>query len=145
MQMLLIAAALFAGADTEPDALPKGPPPRVAVLSAKELMVTYVTYEQVPVTKQVKVRVIEGGKAVDKIVTLTETVMTPRTVQHLIKDIKATTAGGKRLDSDAAAKALASPRVVLISSDGKPVDPAYLKLCKPDTPVLVLPTSSKPP
>src|SRR4051794_34660511 len=101
MQLLLIAAALSAGADAEPDTLPKGPPPSVAVIAATDMHVTHVSYRAVPVIIEEKVAVVVGGKAEERTVRRMLTQMVPFTVRHALKDVKATTAGGKKLDADA--------------------------------------------
>lgn len=56
-----------------------------------------------------------------------------------VKDLKVTTADGKKLEvADAVAK-LKAGGVVVVSADGKPVSPNYLKLFKDDVLVLASP------
>lgn len=54
-----------------------------------------------------------------------------------VKDLTITTADGKKLDLDDAKKKLEKGAIVVISADGSPVSPAYLKVFKDDTLVLV--------
>jgi len=54
-----------------------------------------------------------------------------------VKDLTITTADGKKLDKDEALKKLEKGGIVVISGDGNPVSPAFLKVFKDDTLVLV--------
>jgi hypothetical protein len=56
-----------------------------------------------------------------------------------VKDLAVTTADGKKVEVADAAKRLAKGGVVVVSADGKPVDPQHLKLFKGDVLVLVAP------
>ena len=56
-----------------------------------------------------------------------------------VKELKITTADGKRLETADAVKATKGGATVIISSDGKPVSPNYLKLFKDDVLVLTSP------
>lgn len=56
-----------------------------------------------------------------------------------VKDLTVTTAGGKEVEVKDAMKQLAKGGVVVISADGKKVDPAYLKALKDDVLVLASP------
>ncbi|MGL4554063.1 MAG: hypothetical protein ACRC33_23115 [Gemmataceae bacterium] len=135
---LLIATFLMAGQDPEPDSVPKGPPPRLMAVPAGGG--TFLTTEavQVPVNITKAVTAEEGGKRVTRLVT--ETVMRTemRTRRVSFAGARGRTAGGKKLDADEVAKRLTTPQVVAISADGKPVDPAYLRLLKADVLVLEL-------
>jgi hypothetical protein len=53
--------------------------------------------------------------------------------------IRAYRADGKRVDAKMLPKLLAKQRGVLMSADGKKVDPFYLQIMKADTLVFVLP------
>ena len=67
-----------------------------------------------------------------------------------VKELKVTTADGTKLDTAEAIKKLAGGAAVVVSADGKPVSPNYLKLFKDDVLVLAspeligLPTRSNP-
>jgi hypothetical protein len=145
MQTLLLVVSLIARADAEPDSLPKGPPPRVAVVSARDLRHGAIGRERMLEPVMIEVVVVKGGRKVAQ----AETRMVVRTATHDVErwaeGLKVTTAGGRKLETDEVAVLLNRPRLVLISSDGKPVDPAYLKLYKPGTPVIVLPAGTRVP
>jgi hypothetical protein len=143
---LLTAAALNApgpGADENP-APPKGPQPTARVASLDEegnVRVRITEAGERPVTT-VK-RTVVGG-AVREVET---TVMTPffsEIVKKVpVKDVKAFDTRGKALDEKALAEALKKETIVLVSADGNPVDPFYLKIVKEGTVVLVLPQDAK--
>jgi len=61
-----------------------------------------------------------------------------------VKDLTVTTADGKKLTTDEALKRLTDGTVVVISGDGKPVSPVFLKVFKDDTLVLVSPELAGP-
>lgn len=48
-----------------------------------------------------------------------------------------TNALGQKLTEEQIRKALRKPSIVLLSSDGKPIDPYYLKIIKPETLVII--------
>lgn len=54
-----------------------------------------------------------------------------------LADLSVTNAEGKELTEDQVRKALKKPSIVLLSSDGNPVAPYYLKVVKPDTLVII--------
>ncbi len=82
------------------------------------------------------------SKVVDG-VTKIETIETTQKVQDLVptpfEEVKpvVTTAEGKAVATDSAKSRMAAGEVVLMSTNGKPVEGAYLKLVKPETLVLV--------
>lgn len=86
----------------------------------------------------VKVPVAKEGDGVTKI----EYIASKQTVEDLVPTpfdtVKpdAATADGKAVSLDEARKKLVSGAIVLVSTDGKPVDERYRKLVKPDTLVL---------
>lgn len=51
---------------------------------------------------------------------------------------------GKEIDAGRAAKLLSRPTVVLVSSDGKPLDPYYLRTIKDGTLLVVPPVTTAP-
>lgn len=61
-----------------------------------------------------------------------------------VKDLTVTTADGKKLDRDEAIKKLSTGGTVVVSTDGKPVSPAFLKMFKDDVLVLASPELSGP-
>lgn len=56
-----------------------------------------------------------------------------------MKELVVTTADGKKIETADAIKKLATGGVVIVSADGKPVSPNFLKLFKDDVLVLVSP------
>jgi hypothetical protein len=56
-----------------------------------------------------------------------------------VKDLTITTADGKKLDKEEAMKKLAAGAIVVVSGDGKPVSPVFLKVFKDETLVLASP------
>jgi hypothetical protein len=56
-----------------------------------------------------------------------------------VKDLKATTAGGKTLELKEALEKLKDGGIVVMTTDGKPVDVAFLRILKDDTIVLTSP------
>jgi hypothetical protein len=56
-----------------------------------------------------------------------------------VKDLKITTADGKKVDVADAVKQLKDGAVVVVSADGKPVNPNFLKVFKDDVLVLTAP------
>lgn len=61
-----------------------------------------------------------------------------------VKDLTITTADGQKVELADALKALKDGGVVIVSSDGKPVSPAHLKLFKDNVLVLVSPELAAP-
>jgi hypothetical protein len=61
-----------------------------------------------------------------------------------VKDLTITTADGKKLTTEEATKKLAGGAIVVVSGDGKPVSPAFLKVFKDDTLVLASPELTSP-
>lgn len=74
-------------------------------------------------------------------VTIREEVRTPRFLrkyhQRKVADLVVTNAAGEELSEEDVITATKKPTIVLISSDGKKVDPFYLKVVKPETLVIV--------
>ena len=132
----ILLVSLFA-ADPEPITPPKGEGPQIALVQAVGGNLTLTVARAVPVSVQEKrVREVDGKK-VEEIVALTKYTMVQEKVAISTAKAKFSTANGKKLDAEAALKALATPQYVALAQDGKPVDPAYLRVLKPDTLVIV--------
>jgi hypothetical protein len=140
----VLAVALLGGAVPSQDKphLPKGPQPRQVLATAglAEGGVIVFKFSSVDCVVQLEeTKVVVGGKEV----TRRHMKMVPVTRQgeQRVKsaDIQAATAGGKKVDAKELPKLLKKATAVLISADGKKVDPFYLKVLKEDTLVLVLP------
>jgi hypothetical protein len=90
------------------------------------------------------VQEVVGGKTVTRQVAVTVPIMMERVQKVKAKDLQVSTAGGKKVDVKKLPNFLKKKTCVLISSDGKKVDPAYLEIIKKDTLVLVIPPAIKP-
>src|SRR5262249_52626074 len=119
---------------------PKGPPPTVKIATVDEngrLLLTMTITEFQQVFKEIVVRVgeREEKRKVAEIV--------PVTVQKMImldgKDVEVYGTDGKRLDPKRLPKTR-GPVPILVSSDGKQVDPFYLRLAREGTLIVVTPS-----
>jgi hypothetical protein len=100
---------------------PNGPAPRIQFVKADaggEIAIGYVKHQMVNQT-------IVGDKETK--VTQTKVTYTGTLSLRKIKDLVITTADGKVLDLDEAARIFAAGRGVAISTDGAPLDPGYLQ------------------
>ncbi len=66
-------------------------------------------------------------------------------VDYTLDEVKAYDTRGKVVQPKKLPELLKGETVVLVSADGKPVDPLYLRLVKDGTLVFVLPASAIPP
>lgn len=139
---LALSMVLGAPVPVSPEVPPAGTPPRVIELkpdSNGKILVPVLR------TEMQKVAVAAGG-AVDP------TSARPRVLEKEVpvtrqmnvelgevKDLIISTADGRKLDSAQALQKLEKGGIVVISGDGKPVSPTFLKVFKDDTLVLVSP------
>ena len=65
--------------------------------------------------------------------------------QRKLADLEITNALGEKLTETEIRKTLGKPTIVLISADGKPVHPYYLKVIRPDTLVIIDKTPKRDP
>ena len=120
-----------------------GPAPRILELKATDGKV------QVLVTRMEKVQVGVGaainpnGGAAPAVITR-EMPRAKMVDLSEVKDLAVTTADGKKLETADAVKKLATGGIVIVSTDGKPVSPNFLKLFKDDVLVLVSPELTGP-
>ncbi len=126
--------------------LPSGPPPQIvlAVLKDGKCEVTYPA--MVPVaTEQTVTRIVNvDGKQVPVQEKVT---VTTYKVQHITTTLdrpRAFDRSGKEVDAKRLAELLKKPRVVLLSADGKPVDPFYLCTINEGTLTLGMHLAAKP-
>lgn len=142
MNSLLVASLLFCpAADSEPKVkLPTGAPPTMMVLQVKGDNLVCERVVQVPVQVAVKEKVKIDGKEVEQVVVKMVLKEEKITATYVLKGATFQTADGKKIDLADAKKKLASPKLVVISGDGKPVDAGYLAALKSDTLVAVVPT-----
>ncbi len=131
-------AAPLPSRDVKP---PDGPAPSLAAVVSVDPATGQVIYSDtaqrlVPETVE---RVVErDGKRVTEKITVYKTVH--ETVHRLIeiKNTKASTADGKPLSTDEALKHIAPGSVVVIFPTAAKLEPAYLKLFKAETVIVVL-------
>jgi hypothetical protein len=121
------------------DALPKGPPPRIVSVSIDpEGGFQFLEVTTQLVQEQRERAVLVGGQ-VQKV---TETVMVPvqRMIQRKVdgENVEVYGIDGKKIDPEEVRKLARKTVPALVSSDGKPVDPFYLRLAREGTLVLVL-------
>ncbi|MBA4062206.1 MAG: hypothetical protein C0501_00600 [Isosphaera sp.] len=137
---LLAAAALTAPAapvpkDTVPN--PAGPAPRVAGVKAEADGVVWVTaqvYEKRKVQQQMIV--VENNQRVQKVQEVEQTV--PVYVRKTLADFggKFATAGGSPLTPEDAVRRVRDGATLLVTADGKPVSPGWLKAVDPSAVVM---------
>jgi hypothetical protein len=140
----LVLGAMLASVVVAPlqpgDAPPKGPAPLVMVAHPNadgtiRIARTVTVAEYVPVT--VKVKVLVNGREEERSVTKYETVTRQVTQQVTVKDVDVYNLQGRKLDPRDVK--LTAPTPVLVSADGRPVDPLYLRLARENTLVIVSP------
>jgi len=142
-----LALAFQPGASPDPvEELPTGPPPSIQIVRLDERgnLVTQVT---VPVTVTVEkavTRIVDGRQVVEK-VAVTETRYRAQEVTRSGRGLIVTDLAGKKLDPKEAARLLAKPTLVAVTSDGKPLPSGYQRLFVKGTLVLTLPGVSEVP
>jgi len=118
-----------------------GVAPRVMELKADangKVMITVIKTEKVQVGVGNAIAPANGGGAAPAVIARE---MRVAKVVELgeVKDLIFTTADGMKVEKEDAMKRLASGSIVVVTSDGKPVSPAFLKVFKDDTLVLSSP------
>lgn len=152
MRIAALTSALLLGATALAAPVPKGaptsalPPANAAVPGVLVLRPTDEGKIKVTVLKTEKQRVqllvagAPGGAAPPQPVVQEVNVRVPTEVDlSEVKELKVYNTAGKEVPKDDALKALAKGGVVVISGDGKPVDPGYLAAFREGTLVLVAP------
>jgi len=143
---LTLSLALGAPVPVPTAPVPMGVAPRVMELKANadgKITVTVTRMEKVQVGAGNAILPNGGPAAVPNggpAAVLTRDVPMPKIVElGEVKDLAIMTADGKKLDKEEAMKKLAGGAVVVVSADGQPVSPAFLKVFKDDTLVLSSP------
>jgi hypothetical protein len=122
-----------------PRARPGVPPRFVTVLQINqrqgEIDLANVTVRFVPETR------VRAVKQDGKVENVTETVMKPVYEERMVGRVALVSAevfeaGGKKLSREDVLKRVAVGTIVVISADGKPVNPAYLRLLANETLVI---------
>jgi len=140
-----ITLSLVLGAPVPPSTAPvaTGIAPRVAELKADangKVMVTVTRMEKVQGAVGAAIVPAPGNAGGIAPAVIMQNVQLMKAVEiGEVKDLVFTTADGTRVEAEVAMKKLAAGAVVVISNDGKPVSPAFLKVFKDDTLVLVSP------
>jgi hypothetical protein len=139
---LVLAAAVAPAAPVPKDAArgPSGPPPKLAYLRALTTGTLRVyTYTPRVVKRPVTVTEVVGGKQQPR--TVEREVTVNSLTGKLLADYNPTitTAGGTKKTAEDVAALAKDGLPVLVSADGKPVDPAWLRLLAPDAVVIASP------
>jgi hypothetical protein len=144
MTNTLLSLALLLPAAPVPaakDAPPKGPAPRVVAIAVQTDGTPTIQHTRTRMVAQQRTRSVRVGQEVR---TVTETVMVPvmETVNLTLdgEGVEVYGIDGKKIDPKDVRKRVTKPVAVLVSADGKPVDPFYLRLAREGTLVIVVPT-----
>jgi hypothetical protein len=139
--LVVLPASLAAGQG----AGPKGPPPKVMVVRVDGAgQPSLVVTQTVMVPQQVTVQVKVGDRIENRV--QTSLVPVTREIRKTLdgEKVRFFDAAGKRIDLKDVLKRLTKATPVLISADGKEVDPFYLRLAREETVVIVSPELAGP-
>lgn len=151
---LTLSVALAAPVPAPTAPVPTGVAPRVMELKADssgKVMIAVTRMEKAAVGApaigapaiapaiQPAIAPAPGGNAVPPVPVAREMPVTKMVEIGDVKDLTFMTADGMKVEKDAALKRLTQGAVVVVTSDGKPVSPTFLKVFKDDTLVLVSP------
>ena len=128
---LALGVAVTAMAGEEPS-LPRGAPPRFALVA--EIGGNWILLREVH--HRGIAHVERHGNELRQVTKLSQET---RLREYGLDKVGVFTAEGKGVPAQDALKRLAVGSMVLVSADGRPVEAAYLKLCKADTLVFVPP------
>lgn len=146
---LTLSLALGAPVPAPADKVPAGTAPRLMELKPDANGKVTVTVLRTEMQKvQVGAAIAPGGApgAVPPVNAVREVPVARMATVELgeVKNLTITTADGKKLEKEEALKKLAGGAIVVVSGDGKPVSPAFLKVFKDDTLVLASPELAAP-
>lgn len=136
---LTLSMALGAPVPAPAAPVPTGVAPQVMELKADaegKVVVSVRRAEQVQLGGVNRIAPAGGGAAAPAVVTRS---VVKQVELGEVKDLTITTADGKKLETEEAVKKIAGGAIVVVSGDGRPVSPAYLKVFKDDTLVLASP------
>ncbi|WP_439631906.1 hypothetical protein [Gemmata sp.] len=139
---LTLSLALAAPVPAPTAPVPTGAAPRVVEMKADasgKVMVTITRMEKVQIAVGAAIAPIGGGNAPPPAQLVREMPVTKAVELGEVKDLVFTQADGMKVEAEVAMKKLAGGAVVVMTSDGKAVSPAFLKVFKDDTLVLVSP------
>ncbi len=137
---LLTVMVLTLSAPAPVKEMPKGPPPRVMTLEVTaegQLVIRIELIDYFMVKKKFAVQV--GGKIEERTVEEQVPITVPRLVALEDNVTEVFGPDGKRIDPAEVRKRITRACPVLVSSDGKPVDPFYLSLAREGTLIVVSP------
>jgi hypothetical protein len=140
---MLMMFAGSVGAQDSPSR-PKGPPPaQVPVRIDKgQLVVPHVVQDARQETRTRTVN--KDGQDRQEQYTATVPVLREELQRLNLSDVQAFDTTGKKIDPAQLPDLLSKETVVLVSTDGRPVDPFYLQIIKEGTLVLILPVPKPP-
>jgi hypothetical protein len=146
---LTLTLALGAPVPPTPDAPPAGTAPRLVELKSDangKITVTVMRTEMQKVPVAAPPAVAGAPPGGNPAPAIREVPVTRTMVVELgdVKDLAITTADGKKLEKEEGLKKLGKGGIVVISGDGKPVSPTFLKVFKDDTLVLASPELAGP-
>ena len=141
MYRLVTLAAVLVTTSTAFSQLPKQPQTPAPTYSVAwktkkgDLLLSYtMTIYQSETRERI---VVKDGKEERVKYTVRRPVLLRKYHTKRIADLTITNAIGRKLSAEDVLDALEKPTIVLISSDGRPVDPYYLRIVKRDTLVIV--------
>jgi hypothetical protein len=139
------AEAPAPAADEATPPIPAGPQPTVRLATFAEDKVGLRTYVKnvSETTAMVEKINAEGRKELVPFSMETETIQDVE-IRYPLLALKITTAAGKAVAEADLPKLLAKPRCVLVSVDGQPVSPEWLKIVRPEALIVVPPPMSAP-
>jgi hypothetical protein len=134
---LLVASAAAVGTAQDKPGLPAEAPPRIAsIVALNGEVIVYRDFQYMLFTPK-----RAGPVKPNELVPANPSpgTMFACAVEFPLKDGRVYDAEGKKLDIEAVKKRIAVGDTVLVTTSGKMVDPAYLKVVKKDTLILVQP------
>jgi hypothetical protein len=139
MTHLLLAVAMTAAYPPAPPAeKPLGAPPQILIASVDHGKLLIHRTRYVPKIEERFASEQQGDKIVQRKVPVTVTVAEQQTTSYDLSGVKAFDAAGKEIDAEMLGERLKKDAPVVVSSDGRAVDPRYLQLFKSDTVVLIV-------
>jgi hypothetical protein len=139
LSMLVLGCLVATAGAQDTTKTVSGPAPSIIVVSSVDSAGTLLSkqIQVVTVPVQVPKEVIVGG--MKQIVFQTEYRYETREVmvKHLLRGAEYYNAKGEKVKQEDALKRLTPGTIVLVSADGRKVDPAYLRIIKDDTLILV--------
>jgi hypothetical protein len=124
-------------ASDAPVVAPTGPAPRIMFLKPDQEGKIWVTAMRPNPNAQI-INNAQGGNPGGRAQGFVP-IMATRVELKDLRELKASTAGGKQLETSDALKRLAKGGYILVPADGKAISPGYAKLFKEDTLVLTSP------